>query len=77
MRRLIITENHGQYVVETSAGVRAVGASLASALQKLVINGSPETRPPDDCDLAWVSSIFSGIRPSGGPAQIHEGQEGA
>lgn len=67
MRRLIITENHGLYVVETSAGVRGTGATLASALEKV----APLLGPSD------VFTIFESIRPSDGGSQILHGQAGA
>lgn len=77
MRRLVITEQRlsektTMYTVETSAGVRATGASLGSALAKLW--GGPEDRPPDYVEFEkLLQPIFNNIRDAGGDGQIHKG----
>lgn len=74
MRALKITENHGLYVVETSAGVRASGASLESALDKLVMPATVTKAPI----TVWsgIAALFDSIHPieSG---QISHGQASA
>jgi len=67
MRRLVITENHGLYVVETSDGVRSTGASLASALEKLTVRSD---QPTD------IFAVFERITPKD-VGQIASGQAGA
>lgn len=68
MRALKITENFGQYVVETSAGVRATGATVESALRKLFVLGDPS---PGSFDA--VAKLFATIPAAAGPSQIGTG----
>lgn len=67
MRKLTITENHGLFVAETSDGVRATGATLASALSKLTVN------PAHSSD---IFSVFERIQDKEF-GQIVQGQAGA
>lgn len=72
MRRLVITEtNLGPrklYSVETSAGVRASGATLQSAMQKLDLGGLSQ-----QSDFDTLAGIFARIKETGGDTNIHEG----
>jgi hypothetical protein len=68
MRALKITENFGQYVVETSAGVRATGASVESALRKLFVQGDPSPG-----SFESVAKVFAMIPDAAGPSQIGAG----
>lgn len=74
MRRMVITENGvgplARYRVETSAGTRAVGASLESALSKLDCTDGPNVAPGE---LHAFARIFRSIRPTKASGQIHEG----
>lgn len=74
MRRLIITENElgpvKQYVVESSAGVRATASTLEGALIKML---GPQKPAITDEGWSGISSVFKTIRPTGGKSQIHEG----
>ena len=72
MRRLVITENFGMVTIETSAGVRATGANVPSALQKLDLTGLATLE-----DFAAVARIFNKIRPIEGHSQIGTGLAGA
>jgi hypothetical protein len=68
MRRLVITENFGQVVVETSSGVRAAGATVQSALWKLDLSGLSSLSDYDP-----VEELFARIRETDGPSQIGSG----
>lgn len=74
MRRLVITKQFesGPVVVETSSGVRAAGATVQSALQKLDLGGLMQQEEFDS-----VATLFERIRPSGGGGQIAQGQAAA
>lgn len=82
MRRITITENDfgsaKQYIVETSGGIRTTGASLASALDRLLQTSDPKFEGsiwdiPQDGRYAALKQIFEGIRDSGPSGQIHQG----
>jgi hypothetical protein len=70
MRRLVITENFGQYVIETSTGARAAGATLESALKKLI----PATHAELFFDFEPVRVLFDAIPEVQGASQIARGQ---
>lgn len=73
MRALKITEADGLFTVETSAGVRSSGASLKSALDKLVAPTHAEL----NFDWEPLRLVFEGIRDSGGSGIVRSGQAGA
>lgn len=72
MRRLVITEHDGLYVVETSAGVRASGASLESALDKMLVKPDTIVRAPMT-PWSGVEAVFNSIKPVSS-GQIAHGQ---
>jgi len=81
MKRLTITQDYGgQWVVETSSGVRMVGATLESAMDKMLLRAAGLTHGsfdmPRSARYAVLQAVFDRIRDSGG-GQIHEGQAGA
>jgi hypothetical protein len=82
MKRLVITlDDYGsvqRWTVETSSGVRSAGASLASALDRLLQTADPQFfwsiwDIPQDARYAALKLIFDGIRDTRGGGQIHEG----
>ena len=74
MRALKISEDNGLYVVETSAGVRTSGASLQSALEKMLVNPERTQAPVGKWD--GIEAIFGAIRPAAS-GQIAHGQASA
>jgi len=70
-----ITESQRLFVVELSSGARASGATLESALMKLVpVN---QERIIRESDFLGTRVIFSAIPDAGGGTQIAEGLAGA
>lgn len=67
MRVLVIKQNGPLFVVETSGGIRASGATLQSALSKL----SPAE--PAHHEFDTIARIFNRIPDDGRGKQIHEG----
>lgn len=69
MKKLVITQtDYGQYIVETSAGVRSSGATVESALRKLFVAGDPS---PGSFEA--VGKLFATIPETVGPSQIGSG----
>lgn len=68
MRKLVITQQFGQVVVETSSGVRASGATVQSALVKLDLSGYSSHEEYDA-----VAHLFNRIRETDDGGQIGHG----
>jgi hypothetical protein len=82
MRALKITEADGLFTVETSAGVRATGATLTSAMDKLLTLADPSRGSglwdiPQAARWMATSTVFESIRDSGGSGIVRSGQAGA
>ena len=74
MKSMKITMNNGLYVAETSGGARASGASLESALQKLVPANQGRIIQPSS--FLGLRVIFDAI-PDARGGQFREGQASA
>ena len=76
MRALKITENNGLYVVETTAGVRTSGASLQSALEKMLVTEEHERMAAPVSKWDGIEKVFDSIKPIAS-GQIASGQASA
>jgi hypothetical protein len=74
MKALRISVQYGRmWVAETSDGKRGQGATMESALEDLIPHSSGEAAPT----FGSLSSVFDGIRDSGGDGQIAQGRASA
>lgn len=74
MKKLTITLSHGRiWAVETSSGVRATGATLESALDKIVPTNDPHEILEDEFRWLSLENLLRAIPDSGGDDNIGRG----